>query len=102
MLSRHACLALIALVTSGCATSRPPDAPPMSPDAANGQAIVTAIGTPFYALFKATSCLVSVVVAVPSTTALALTDRPDRREEQAAMYEGVGENCYGSYLFEPI
>jgi hypothetical protein len=102
MLWRPASLALVALLCSACAASRPPDAPPMSADAANGQAIVTVIGTPFYALFKATSCLVSVVVAVPSTTALALTDRPERQQEQAAMYAGVGENCYGSYLFEPI
>jgi hypothetical protein len=102
MLSRHACLALVALLCNGCVASRPPDAPPMSPDAANGQAIVTAIGTPFYALFRVTSCLVSAVVAVPSTAALALTDREDRREEQAAMYAGVGQNCYGSYAFEPI
>jgi hypothetical protein len=74
----------------------------MSADAANGQAIVTAVGTPFYALFKATACLVSAVVAVPSTAALALTDRPERQEEQAAMYAGLGHNCYGSYALEPI
>ncbi len=74
----------------------------MSADAANGQAIATTLGTPFYALFKATTCLVSAVVAVPSTAALALTDRAERAEEQAAMYAGLGRNCYGSYALEPI
>ncbi len=102
MPSRHVCLALLALLCSGCAASRTPGSPPMSADAANGQAVVTAIGTPFYALFKATSCLASVVIAVPTTTALALTDRPERQEEQAATYAGVGRNCYGSYAFQPI
>ncbi len=74
----------------------------MSADAANGQAIVTAIGTPFHALFKAAACLVSAVVVVPSTAALALTDRAERREEQGAMYAGLGQNCYDSYALEPI
>lgn len=93
---------LIALLCAGCAASRPAGSPPMSAGAANGQAIVTAIGTPFYALFKATTCLVSAVVAVPSTAALALTDRAERKEEQAAMYAGLGRNCYGSYALQPI
>jgi hypothetical protein len=102
MLSRPTSLLLLVLLCGGCAATRPEGAPPMSADAANGQAIVTAIGTPFYALFKATTCLVSAVVAVPSTAALALTDRPERAEEQAAMYAGLGRNCYGSYALEPI
>ena len=102
MLSRPTSVLLIALLFGGCAANRPAGAPPMSADAANGQAIVTTLGTPFYALFKATACLVSAVVAVPSTAALALTDRPEREEEQAAMYAGLGRNCYGSYALEPI
>jgi hypothetical protein len=93
---------LLALLCGGCAAGRPEGAPPLSADAANGQAIVTTLGTPFYALFKATTCLVSAVVAVPSSAALALTDRPDRDEEQAAMSAGLGRNCYGSYALAPI
>ena len=102
MIARSTGVLLLALTCSGCAASRPPGSPPMSADAANGQAIVTAIGTPFHALFKATTCLVSAVVAVPSSAALALTDRPERAEEQAAMYAGLGRNCYGSYALEPM
>jgi hypothetical protein len=102
MSPRWTSLLLIALVLGGCAASRPVGAPPMSPDAANGQAIVTTIGTPFHALFKATACLVSAVVAVPSAAALALTDRQDRVDEQAALYAGLGRNCYGSYALAPI
>jgi hypothetical protein len=102
MSPRWTSLLLIALLCGGCAASRPAGAPPMSTNAANGQAIVSAVGTPFHALFKATACLVSAVVVVPSAAALALTDRPDRVEEQAALYDGLGRNCYGSYALEPI
>ena len=99
---RPVSLLLIAVLLGGCAASRPAGSPPMSPDAANGQAIVSVVGTPFHALFKATACLVSAVVAVPSAAALALTDRQDRVDEQAALYAGLGRNCYGSYALEPI
>jgi hypothetical protein len=74
----------------------------MSADAANGQAIATAIGTPFHALFKATACVVSTVIVVPTAAALALTDRRAREEEMAEGYAGLGRNCYGSYALEPI
>lgn len=85
------------VLLAACA-SRPPDSPPISPAAANGEAIVTALGTPFYALFKATSCVVGTLVAVPSSAGLALTDRPRRDLEREALHEGVGRNCYGSYV----
>ena len=102
MPSRPVSLLLLCLLCSGCAATRPPGAPPISPDAANGQALATAIGTPFYALFKATTCVVSTVIAVPTAAALALTDRPQREEEMAESYAGLGRNCYGSYALEPI
>ena len=102
MMPRPVLVLLTCLLCAGCAASRPPGAPPLSADAANGQAIATAIGTPFYALFKATTCIVSTVIAVPSSAALALTDRPQRTEEQEAIYAGLGRNCYGPYALEPI
>jgi hypothetical protein len=92
---------VICLLLAGCATARPAGAPPLTPEAANGQAIVTVLGTPFYALFKATSCVVSTVIAVPTAAGLALTDRPRREGEQLAVEEGLGENCYGSYAYQP-
>lgn len=102
MLLRPTCVLLLALLCTGCAATRPAGSPPLSADAANGQAIVTTLATPFYALFKATTCLASTVIAVPTAAALALTDRADRDEEQAAMYAGLGQNCYGSYALAPI
>lgn len=101
MIVRSARALLLALTLAGCAASRPPGAPPISPDAANGQAIVTVLGTPFYALLKATSCLVSTAIVVPSSAALALTERSQRDEEREALHEGLGHNCFGSYILEP-
>jgi hypothetical protein len=93
---------LLCLLCAACAATHPPDSPALSADAANGQAIATAIGTPFYALFKGTGCLVSAIVVVPSAAAIALTDRSARDEEQKALYAGLGQNCYGSYALAPI
>ncbi|MEK0084407.1 hypothetical protein [Benzoatithermus flavus] len=101
MIARSARALLLPLVFAGCAASRPPGAPPISSDAANGQAIATVLGTPFYALFKATSCFVSTVIVVPSSAALALTERPQRDGEREALHEGLGHNCFGSYVLEP-
>ena len=92
---------LTLLLLAACATTRPAGAPPMAADAANGQAIVDVLGTPFYALFKATACVASTLIAVPSSAALALTDRPEREYEREALHAGLGRNCYGSYILEP-
>ena len=102
MLPRVAAITALVLACASCAATRPPGAPPMTRNAANGQAIATVIGTPFHALFKATACVVSTVIVVPTAAALALTDRQYREEEMAESYAGLGRNCYGSYAFEPI
>lgn len=99
--SRVVLLCLPALAVS-CAPARPPGSPPISPAAANGQAVVTVLGTPLHALFKATACFASALIAVPSSAALALTDRPERVQEREALHEGLGRNCYGSYLLRPV
>jgi hypothetical protein len=99
---RPASVLVLVLLLAGCAADRPPGSAPISADAANGQAIATVLGTPFYALFKATSCLVTTVIVVPSSAALALTERPERDGEREALHEGLGRNCFGSYVLEPI
>lgn len=101
MATRTGPFLLLALVLAGCATARPPGSEPISRDAANGQAIVTALGTPFYALFKATSCVLSTAIVVPSSAGLALTYRPEREEEREALHEGLGHNCFGTYVLQP-
>ena len=92
---------ILALLLAGCAATRPPGSAPISPDAANGQAVVSVLGTPFYALFKATSCIVTTVIVVPSSAALTLTNRPQRDGEREALEEGLGRNCFGSYVLQP-
>ena len=94
-------LLLAAVLLAGCASTRPPGSPPIPADAANGQAIVSALGTPFYALFKATSCVVSTAIVVPSSAALELTDRARRPYEREALHAGLGHNCFGSYVLQP-
>jgi hypothetical protein len=93
---------LLCLLCGACAATRPAGAPPISPDAANGQGIVAVLGTPVHALFKATGCVLTTIFVVPSAALLAMTDRPQRVEEQAWLYDGLGRNCYGSYAMEPI
>lgn len=90
-----------ALLLAGCATTRPPGSDPISADAANGQAVAVVLGTPFYALFKAASCVVTTAIVVPSSAALALTDRSRREDEREALHAGLGRNCFGSYALEP-
>ena len=90
-------LALSTLL-AGCVAPREPGSPPLSANEANGQAVVTALAAPLYVVFKATACVASALIAAPSSAALALTDRPDRDRERAALNEGVGHNCTGSYL----
>jgi hypothetical protein len=35
---------------------------------------------------------------VPSSAALAITDRPNRAGEREALHAGLGRNCFGSYI----
>ena len=101
MSSRSIALLAGCALLAACAATRPAGAPPISPAAANGQAIVTVLGTPFYALFKAAACVASTVIVVPSSAALELTDRPQRELEREALHEGLGRNCFGSYILQP-
>lgn len=94
-------LLVILLLLAGCASSREEARRPLSPDATAGGIVVAVLGTPFYALFRATSCIVTTAIVVPSSAALALTDRPNGRDEREALQAGLGENCFGSYFLWP-
>ena len=94
-------LLLCLLCCAGCAAPRPAGSPPLAPEVANGEAILTTLGTPFKVLFKATACVLSTAIAAPSAAVLAVTDRPQRHEEVQELARGVGRNCYGSYALQP-
>jgi hypothetical protein len=100
MPSRAGASLVVLVLLAGCATPRSYERP-TSADAAKGGVVASVLGTPFYALFKATACLVSTVIVVPSSAALALTDRPARADEREALHAGLGHNCFGSYILQP-
>ena len=87
---------LAILMLTGCASDPPPGRP--APAAAfTGSAIASVIGTPVYALTKATTCVAGALIGGASSAAVELTDRPDRDLQRAALHEGMGRNCRGPY-----
>ena len=63
----------------------------------DGSTAVAIVGTPFYAVFKAVTCVATVVIAAPAAGVVALTDRTDKARMRQSLDEGVGENCGGPY-----
>ncbi len=63
----------------------------------DGSTAVAIVGTPFFAVFKAVTCVATVVVAAPAAGVIALTDRSDKARMRQSLDEGVGENCGGPY-----
>ncbi len=59
---------------------------------------VNVIGTPFYALFKATGCVATALLAGPSAAVVALSDHPDKARMRRQLDHGLGHNCRGSYV----
>lgn len=106
---------LVALLAAGCAQSahgpsmhaevprplfEPPaePEPPPPPEAHAAAAAINVIGTPIYAPLKAGVCISSFALAVPLAALIGLTDRPDKRDWQDGLAQGVGQNCGGSYV----
>lgn len=71
-----------------------------SPDRPDGGA-TAAIGTPFYAVFKAVGCVATVAIAAPGRAVLGLTDRPDRESVGRELERGVAHNCGGPWTLGP-
>ena len=88
---------------ASCAVARPADPyAPVSANAYDGAIVTSVVATPFYALAKATTCVVSTLIAAPSSAALALTDRVQRDYPRADLHEAVGRNCKGAYYLPPV
>lgn len=87
---RAAFLGALALALAACA-GRPGEPP-------SGRPAVGLLGTPFYALFKAVSCVATVGIAAPGAALVQLTDRPDKEELRRSLDHGVGHNCGGSWV----
>jgi hypothetical protein len=96
-----ATLTLAAAATGCAAPPRHDPTAPVDPLAYDGGVALAVIGTPFFALARATACVGSALVAVPSSAGLALSDRPRRHEEREALQAGVAANCGGPYWLYP-
>lgn len=64
----------------------------------NATSTVNVIGTPFYALFKATACVATAVIAAPTAGVIGLTNRPDKARMRRQLDDGLAANCGGSYV----
>ena len=88
---------------AACATPlRPDPAAPVSASTYDGGLVLAVIGTPLYALAKATTCVATVLVAAPSSVGVALTDRPDKEYQRMDLQAGVAQNCGGPYWLYPV
>ena len=97
----------LVLMVGACAAGKEPA--PLQPNRATwsyteqrshavGVDVINVIGTPFYALAKGVTCVLTTAVAVPVAIGLGLTERPDRASARSELDRGVGANCGGSYV----
>ena len=93
-------LVVAGLILSGCTGRAEPPTNTVASEPANfeNNTAVTVIGTPFYAVFKLTGCILTVAIAAPGAALLELTNRPNKRQERAQLDAGVAHNCGGSYV----
>jgi hypothetical protein len=66
-----------------------------------GDAVVSAVGTPFYLVFKGVVCVASVALAAPVAGLTALSDSRYAPEVQATLADGVSQNCGPPYVLRP-
>jgi hypothetical protein len=93
--------AIGALALGGCqaAQTAPPDE--TSATIHPGDAVVSALGTPFYLVFKGVVCVASVAIAAPVAGLVALSDSRYAPEVQASLGDGVSQNCGPPYVLRP-
>jgi hypothetical protein len=85
-----------------CATHPEPNRPISDAAVYDGGVAVGIVGTPFYALTKVVSCVATLLIAAPSSTAVAMTDRSRGVGERLALQRGVADNCAGPYYLAPV
>jgi hypothetical protein len=66
-----------------------------------GDAVVSAVGTPFYLIFKGVVCVASVALAAPVAGLTALSDSRYAPEVQATLGDGLSQNCGPPYVLRP-
>jgi hypothetical protein len=96
--------AIGALTLGGCQTGQtaPPDAVGAENGAVHpGDAVVSAVGTPFYLVFKGVVCVASVAIAAPVAGLVALSDSRYAPEVQDSLGDGVSQNCGPPWVLRP-
>ena len=96
--------AIGALALGGCQTAEtvPPGAARAQGGVVHpGDAVVSAVGTPFYLVFKGVVCVASVAIAAPVAGLVALSDSRYAPEVQASLGDGVSQNCGPPYVLRP-
>ena len=95
---------LLTVILGGCQSTAPPPADPtvawkvvVHP----GDAVVSAVGSPFLLVFKTAVCAASVAVAGPLAALAALSDSHSAAEARRSLGEGVGMNCGPPYVLSP-
>jgi DNA-binding XRE family transcriptional regulator len=93
-----------ALVIGGCQASPPPaSTEPITHKtvAHPGDAAVSAVGTPFYLVFKSVFCVASVAIAAPVAGIAALSEGRFASEVRRDLGDGVSQNCGPPYVLSP-
>jgi len=100
---RRVLLGLIgALALGGCQTAPRDEISTRESAAAHpGDAVVSAVGTPFYLIFKGVVCVASVALAAPVAGFAALSDSRYTPEVQASLGDGVSQNCGPPWVLRP-
>ena len=93
--------AALTLALAGCATAPSDPSQPISAKVYDGGTTLAVIGTPFFALAKATSCVATVLLATPTSAGLALSDRTQREWERQELQASTAKNCGGPYWLSP-
>ena len=92
---------ILGVLLAGCAEPVHETARSVENDTFGGGIALAVLGTPFYATVKAATCVLATTFAIPSSAAIALTDRPQREWERAKLQEDVGRTCRGPYYLRP-
>jgi hypothetical protein len=66
-----------------------------------GDAVVSALGTPFYLAFKSVTCVLSAAIAAPVAGIAALSESHFAPEIRRGLGDGINENCGPPYVLSP-
>jgi hypothetical protein len=91
------------MAVGGCQTPPPDSGAPgerrlvMHP----GDAAVSAVGTPFYLVFKGAVCVASVAIAAPVAAIAAMSESRHAPVARRELGDGIAQNCGPPYVLSP-